>query len=493
VTNRIYVAGGTSASVVTVIDGASRSTTVVPAGFVPVAVAVNETTNKIYVANIGRTYLLERQGKGSVTVIDGATNATATVIDPNAHGPCAIAVNPATNKIYVANDLSSNVTVIDGATNATTTVTDPNASRLAAYALAVNPVSNKVYVANQNIAFPTGSDPGNITVIDGGTNATTTVTDPNAFAPTAVAVNTLTNKIYVSNRGAYPDANHGNVTILDGATNSTSTVTDPNAVAPGALAVSQATNKIYVADANGGSGKGVVSIIDGATNSVVTLMNLVAPLSDAVAVDEGTNRVYVVGAGCENCGDPGSNPGGITVIDGDTDAVTTVVDPKAVAPAAVGLNPVTNQIYVPNRYTPNLTVVDGAGTATMHVLEVLLPVGGIGTVTSDPSGINCGTVCAESFSVGAKVSLTAAVSPGASFLGWSGACVGTGSCNVTMSSDQVVTATFSQMATEVGVPNAGGDSPSSGGSGGGDALTPAALLSVLVVSLRRRKALQILQ
>ena len=36
--------------------------------------------------------------------------------------PCGVAVNPVTNKIYVANQGSNNVTVIDGATNGTTTV-----------------------------------------------------------------------------------------------------------------------------------------------------------------------------------------------------------------------------------------------------------------------------------------------------------------------------------------------------------------------------------
>ena len=51
-----------------------------------------------------------------------------------------------TNKIYVANDGSNNVTVIDGATNATTTVADRNAYE--PYAVAVNPVTNKIYVAN---------------------------------------------------------------------------------------------------------------------------------------------------------------------------------------------------------------------------------------------------------------------------------------------------------------------------------------------------------
>jgi len=40
---------------------------------------------------------------------------------PAGTGPFAVAVNPVTNKIYVANSDSDNVTVIDGATNITTT------------------------------------------------------------------------------------------------------------------------------------------------------------------------------------------------------------------------------------------------------------------------------------------------------------------------------------------------------------------------------------
>ena len=55
----------------TVIDGATNSTTTVSAGFSPMAVAVNPVTNKIYVANF--------DGSNNVTVIDGATNATTTV------------------------------------------------------------------------------------------------------------------------------------------------------------------------------------------------------------------------------------------------------------------------------------------------------------------------------------------------------------------------------------------------------------------------------
>ena len=82
-------------------------------------------------------------GSTSVTVIDGATHATATV----AAGTCAysVAVNLVTNKIYVANYSGASVTVIDGATNATSTVpvgTNP-------VSVAVNPVTNRIYVANE--------------------------------------------------------------------------------------------------------------------------------------------------------------------------------------------------------------------------------------------------------------------------------------------------------------------------------------------------------
>src|SRR2546423_14504712 len=58
--------------------------------------------------------------------------------------PNAVAVNPVTNKIYVANYLSNNVTVIDGSNNSTSTI----AAGTKPYAVGINPVTNKIYVAN---------------------------------------------------------------------------------------------------------------------------------------------------------------------------------------------------------------------------------------------------------------------------------------------------------------------------------------------------------
>src|SRR2546428_11910417 len=64
-------------------------------------------------------------------------------------------------------------------------------------------------------------------------------------------------------------------------------------------------------------------------------------------------------------------------------------------------------------------------------------------MTTCPGGINCGATCSASFASGTSVTLTATPASGSVFTGWSGAgCSGTGSCVVTMSAAQSVTATL---------------------------------------------------
>lgn len=77
-------------------------------------------------------------------------------------------------------------------------------------------------------------------------------------------------------------------------------------------------------------------------------------------------------------------------------------------------------------------------------LSVSFPGNGNGTVTSSPAGINCTSGCDARFTPGVVVTLTATPSTGTTFVGWGGACSGTGSCSVTMTSDQAVTATFTE-------------------------------------------------
>ena len=69
---------------------------------------------------------------------------------------------------------------------------------------------------------------------------------------------------------------------------------------------------------------------------------------------------------------------------------------------------------------------------------------GSGTVTSSPTGINCGATCEAEFPEGETVTLTASPSIGSEFVGWEG-CEAEPSateCEVTIEEDTAVTATF---------------------------------------------------
>jgi streptogramin lyase len=91
---------------------------------------------------------------------------------------------------------------------------------------------------------------------------------------------------------------------------------------------------------------------------------------------------------------------------------------------------------------PELLTVNKSGT-------------GSGTVTSSPSGINCGAMCSASYQQGTQVTLTATPNGTSTFAGWGGACTGTGSCIVTMSAAQSVTANFSGISFTLSVSEAG--------------------------------------
>ena len=349
VTNKIYVAncvfsseGMWPSGTVTVIDGATNATTDVPAGVCPSAVAVNPVTNKIYVANSGRDLQ-----SASITVIDGATNTTTTIADQHTPvlGVTAVAVNPVTNKIYVA--FFEGVTVIDGAANAIITTIPAKSITIEfqhGHDMVVDPGRNKVYVSN-NAKYLSNS----IEVIDGATNTSTILTDHKAFGPCALALNAVSNKIYVANAGRrrseFVSNNVGSITVIDGAQKTITNITDPNAEGPHAVAVNPVTNKIFVVN-----GKGGVTVIDGATNSITSVTDPNAGCPAGVAVDSGRNKAFVANS-CSN---------NVTVIDGVTNSTVTVTDSNSVGPIAVAVNQVTNKVYVVNNGSDNVTVIDEA-------------------------------------------------------------------------------------------------------------------------------------
>ncbi|MEM7252484.1 MAG: hypothetical protein AAF493_13790, partial [Pseudomonadota bacterium] len=81
-------------------------------------------------------------------------------------------------------------------------------------------------------------------------------------------------------------------------------------------------------------------------------------------------------------------------------------------------------------------------TPTIYDLTVARLGSGSGTVTSASTDIHCGTDCTQVYDDTAVVTLTAQPDLGSTFAGWTGACVGTDNCVVTMTASRSVEATF---------------------------------------------------
>ena len=308
-TNKIYVAtcGNDlycgSPGVLTVIDGATLTTTNVPIGTRPTGIVVNEATNKIFVVNACGNTTCASDHPGTLSIVDGVTLATTTMGiqfgDYNEYP--SVALNTTTNEVYVVNPCGTDdtcwsggtVMAINPVTLANTTIPvgqDP-------IAIAVDSTANKIYVISDGSpAF---------TAIDGATFSTSSLTFGNP--PTSLAVNPVTHKVYVGLGNE--QWNMGWVAVVDGATLATSFIDGPGY--PSAIAVNTTTNKTYVTDML----NGWLTVVDGTNLSTLNLLVSGGPI--AAAVDEGNNRIYVenyCGAYSEYCV---GGPGTVSVIDGN--------------------------------------------------------------------------------------------------------------------------------------------------------------------------------
>jgi uncharacterized repeat protein (TIGR02543 family) len=87
-------------------------------------------------------------------------------------------------------------------------------------------------------------------------------------------------------------------------------------------------------------------------------------------------------------------------------------------------------------------------TGSSFPLTVSINPAGDGTVTSQPAGIACPGSCADTYSAGTSVTLTATPASGFTFSGWSGDCASqaTAVCTLAMTQARTVTALFSNKA-----------------------------------------------
>jgi DNA-binding beta-propeller fold protein YncE len=107
--------------------------------------------------------------------------------------------------------------------------------------------------------------------------------------------------------------------------------------------------------------------------------------------------------------------------------------------AAVAVSRDGRNVYAAGYSSDSIVVLAAArATARLVVRKV-----GAGSVTSAPSGINCGPRCSAALEVGSRLTLTAKAARGSTFAGWQGLCHGTRtSCTLTIKIAGTVTARF---------------------------------------------------
>jgi YVTN family beta-propeller protein len=216
-THTLYVANSGS-DTISVIDGRSgRVKGSVSVGPIPFTLAVNPVTHTVYVTDLGAQTVSVVDGAACNAVrVHGCKRRPATV--DVGETPGGIALDPRTDTIYVTGETSNDVSVINGKScNARSTSgcsKRPVRVRAGdgARGIAVNELTHTVYVAN--------TAAGTVSVIDGSAcNATVrsgcgrrAAVTAVGISPRRVAVDAVTNTVYVTNAGS------NTVTMIDGRT-----------------------------------------------------------------------------------------------------------------------------------------------------------------------------------------------------------------------------------------------------------------------------------
>jgi len=283
-----YVANGTNLSMIDTTAcnafhpaGCSQTATSATAGTAPVAVAVDPPTHTVYVADAVSSV------SGTVTLFDDRTCnandqagcASVSTLQVTDGTPVGLAVNPSTDTVYVATLTGGGgpdlISVFNGATcNAT----------------------NNVGCGQSAASAPSGSD--------GDGNSTE-----------SVAVNPATNTVYATSVTlGNPFLGH-TVYAVDGATcdgQDTSGCAAPPATVsvgsvpffgdanPFGIAVDTATDTVYTANIVNGEGPGTISVINGASCSGQNMTGCgqtpaTAPAgfgTNGIAVDQTTHQIY---------------------------------------------------------------------------------------------------------------------------------------------------------------------------------------------------------
>jgi len=285
----------------------------IPVGPDPIAIEADPLTNEIYATNLD-----------SVSVISGRKSKVIATI-PVGVNLQSLAVNTATDRIYVPDADPGRLFVISGRTN---TITAAIKLHLPT-AVAVDPVADRIYVTSDNFAKP-----GAVFVLNGRTNkviATIRV----GHVPRGVTVNPVTHRIYVINFFS------STMSVINGRSDKV-VATVPLASFPTFVAADPSADRVYVS-VNGG-----ISVFSGRTNKLIATINIGV---SGITPDSRAGRIWL---------SMGSSIGQVAVISSSTYKVISMVRVGAVT-SQVAVNSLTGRGYATNTGSNTVSVLRWRG------------------------------------------------------------------------------------------------------------------------------------
>jgi YVTN family beta-propeller protein len=377
-------------------------------GKAPLDIAVNTATNTIYVANAR---------SNSISVISGENNTKIGEDILLGDEPTDIAVNKRTNTVYVSHRFSDTVSVISGENN--TKIGEDIPVGNYPTDIAVNELLSKVYVL-------TGEDNDKISVIRAWNNTkigedislehnAMTIGVDDSLILTRLGIESgkeifvpdSRDKIYVANLGS------NSISVISGENNTKIGEDIPVGDVPADIAVNKDTNTIYVANLGSNS----ISVISGENNTKIGEDILLGDVPADIAVNQDTNTIYVA--------------------DGDSDTVSVISgenNTKIGEDILVGDNPqniavytgptATNTIYVANSNSGTVSVIEA--TANKVVAGVTFQVNPFNSgyivcddpTTTSPNDLTPPSPIRQYIYVHSGTQCTAKPNPGFEFASW---------------------------------------------------------------------------
>lgn len=306
-TGKVYVVEE-NRNCISILDAQTSKLSTVAVGMAPDSLTVNSTTGRIYVAN---------SGDGTISILNGQTDEVLATIKGARH-PYTIAADEAANLVYVANTFSNEISIIDGANN--TVRSKPLGS-----------ADNIVVDSKRHRVFFLGYEDGQLRILHSDTDTVERVAL--GVHVWGMALNDVSGTLYVTRTGdkelvaVYADS---------------SLKRFPTGSIPSAVAVDTKRDRVYVAN----YGDDSLTAIDERSGKVVGTIQ-VGRRPQAVAVDSATNRVYVAN----------THSNTVSVIDGNRIQLLATV-PTGKSPYAIAVPPHARKLYVANLGSPSFHAID---------------------------------------------------------------------------------------------------------------------------------------